>query len=155
MIRLRNILTLAIVCSLLVAGSSVHAQNTSGLGLSYLFGYGSSNIVGYGASTYNNMTPPYFALHPPVYYGQRYSMPYGLSPFAAWPQLQPTPGFHGRPYADRAQLIGNPHYAPCDGCTPISKNDVVIDRSIQPVVIDNPFFKPDAVQLTTAKAEIE
>ncbi|MEM6688481.1 MAG: hypothetical protein AAF664_03580 [Planctomycetota bacterium] len=42
------------------------------------------------------MRPPYFALHPPVYYGARYVRPYGLSPYASQSMLQPTPGYQGR-----------------------------------------------------------
>ena len=49
-----------------------------------------------GSSLYNRSLyglgrlplPPYFALHPPVYYGTRYARPYGVSPFAAPPQVQ-------------------------------------------------------------------
>lgn len=150
MVRFSKVLALAILSSVLVASSSAHAQNCGGLGLSYLFGYGAGNSGLFGAPTYNNMTPPYFALHPPVYYGQRYSMPYGLSPFAAWPQLQPTPGFHGRPYADRAQMLSNPHHVPCVNRAPSTNNSIVANQPAAPLVIDNPFFKPEVAQLTSA-----
>ncbi|TWU67022.1 hypothetical protein V7x_25940 [Crateriforma conspicua] len=41
-------------------------------------------------------TPPYFALNPPVYYGARYSRPYGISPFAAYPTAAAPSGYQGR-----------------------------------------------------------
>jgi len=42
----------------------------------------------YGVRYRNSVsTPPYFALNPPVYYGNRYARPYGASPFASPPLL--------------------------------------------------------------------
>jgi hypothetical protein len=41
-------------------------------------------------------SPPYFALHPPVYYGERYARPYGISPFAAIPNDPVPASYHGR-----------------------------------------------------------
>lgn len=41
-------------------------------------------------------TPPYFALHPPVYYGNRHVRPYGLSPFASLPQVAAPGSYQGR-----------------------------------------------------------
>ncbi|EAQ79758.1 hypothetical protein [Blastopirellula marina] len=42
------------------------------------YGYGN---YGYGYSRINVPTPPYFALHPPVYYSHSVARPYGISPF--------------------------------------------------------------------------
>lgn len=39
---------------------------------------------GYGYQG-NYQTPPYFAIHPPVYLGQRQGMPYGTSPLPRLP----------------------------------------------------------------------
>lgn len=51
----------------------------------------------YGVSYGNSIrTPPYFATNPPVYYGARYTRPYGLSPFAAPPQLTSPAEYHGK-----------------------------------------------------------
>ncbi len=51
----------------------------------------------YGAHYGNSLrTPPYFALNPPVYYGARYSRPYGLSPFAAPPMMDAPADYRGR-----------------------------------------------------------
>lgn len=48
-------------------------------GLPGLYGYGfSGNLYGLGRIP----VPPYFALHPPVYYSEQVARPYGLSPFA-------------------------------------------------------------------------
>jgi len=45
--------------------------------------------------------PPYYALHPPVYYGQQYYRSYGESPFA-------RTDYSSRPQRIRAQVIINP-----------------------------------------------
>lgn len=63
----------------------------------------------------NNFTPPYFSLHPPVYYGNRFYRPYGESPFASWPQLQPNPAYSPQVSSAIARAeatIRNPHYVP-------------------------------------------
>ena len=41
-------------------------------------------------------TPPYFATNPPVYYGARHARPYGLSPFASPPLVQPADSCRSR-----------------------------------------------------------
>lgn len=51
----------------------------------------------YGARFGSSLrTPPYFSLSPPVYYGARFSRPYGLSPFAAPPNSSAPGNFQGR-----------------------------------------------------------
>lgn len=70
----------------------------------------------YGVRYSNSVrTPPYFALNPPVYYGNRYARPYGDSPFASPPlltapssyQVQPAAQFV-RPPASIGREICNP-----------------------------------------------
>jgi hypothetical protein len=96
----------------LLLGSAVHAD-CNNLALAYLFGYGGGHQT-YGVV--NNFTPPYFALHPPVYYGQRFARPYGESPYASWPQLQPNPHYAPRLVADsigpKPRTIANPYFVP-------------------------------------------
>ena len=51
----------------------------------------------YGAQFGTRMrTPPYFATHPPVYYGARHARPYGISPFAAPPMVGAPSSYTGR-----------------------------------------------------------
>lgn len=128
------------------AANADHGIN--GLGLAYLYGYGGFNQG--GMQTYNSSIP-YFAMHPPVYYGQRYSRPYGASPFAAWPQLQSNSAYAPQPHVSRAQTIVNPHA--CPPAAPIH-GVVQTPAPITPLVIDNPFFNP-TVQYTSADATEE
>ena len=59
-------------------------------------------------------TPPYFSIHPPVYYGQRYSRPYGISPFPAMPQVGVPADFKA---IRRSESVVNPQMNPfCTDC---------------------------------------
>ena len=63
------------------------------------FGYGySGSLYGLGRLP----VPPYYAIHPPVYYSLPQARPYGHSPFAYSGDYQP-------PVTVRRQIIRNPH----------------------------------------------
>jgi len=76
----------------------------------YAFQFGYS--LGFQNSFQNRLpTPPYFAIHPPVYYGKRYERPYGDSPFASFPQLRSAPDYYPVPRDTpfRTRTMVNPH----------------------------------------------
>jgi len=55
-------------------------------------------------------TPPYFSVHPPVYYSTRHARPYGMSPFAAPPMVQPAGNYRGRQAAEfTPKPLSNPY----------------------------------------------
>ena len=117
----------------------VSAHN--GLGLAYLYGYRgfASGTRSYGPP------PPYFSMHPPVYYGKRYSRPYGVSPFAAWPQLQANPAYAPERAIRRTQYIVNPHFRDVPSQivpTQTPLGGVVKSLPAKPVEFDNPYFQP-------------
>jgi hypothetical protein len=97
-------------------------------------GFG-TNYYGYGlpAGWYTGVQgrlPPYFALHPPVYYsGQIIRIPYGCSPFA------------------------NP-YGPGCAMAPVTVPAVEPEAAPQTKAIENPFFKPVEVTKTPRKADL-
>ncbi len=126
---------------LLVLACNASAQAQDGLGLAYLFGYG-----GVGGARYPSTfaAPPYFALHPPVYYGERFTRPYGVSPFAAWPQLQPSPSYAPQPHVNRWQAMSTPHCVHCGTSAAVAPHGIV-QAPAKPIEIDNPFFQPEAV----------
>jgi len=97
--------------------------------LMYGWGYGGT----YGSYRNNVPVPPYFALHPPVYYGKRYQRPYGDSPYASLPTLQANPGYMATPRAEMSAKIVNPYF---DGSVVAEE---VAPRG--PITIKNPFFK--------------
>lgn len=55
-------------------------------------------------------TPPYFSVNPPVYYGTRHFRPYGLSPFAAPPQVSASSNYQSQSGASgiRQRQYGGP-----------------------------------------------
>lgn len=73
---------------LLLAGGSLIAASAQADGGGYGFWPGWWGSLGIASDYYigNVPTPPYFALHPPVYYGQRVGMPYGNSPLPRPPR---------------------------------------------------------------------
>ena len=94
------------------------------------------------AYNYRVPTPPYFAVHPPVYYSHPVSRPYGLSPYA-WPA---TPRNFAR-VQQPPRMVHNPF-------TPQTKSRVQRDAvaTSQPQMIFNPFVTEANVtsQLATA-----
>lgn len=140
MYQARFAVLLGLVAFVAPGATTVKAQDP-GLAYGYLFGYGATNTPTIRSFV---PAPPYFALHPPVYYGQRYTRPYGDSPFASWPQLQPAPGYQPRPAASHAQILLNP-YVPCaePGCAASStqsKDSVAGIMPVQALVIENPYY---------------
>ena len=153
--KFSRLLCAALLMAALTASSAstAKAQGFGNLGLSYLYGYGGFN-AGYSQSVYNSSLP-YFSLHPPVYYGKRYTRPYGVSPFASWPQLQSSADYKPTPHVARTMLkplvINNPCYP---ASAKASKGDLTLKVEeptvIQPLVIENPYFK-NRVQYTSDK----
>lgn len=104
---LRRILlpTLAVAAAFLV-GSNCSAND----GFAYsAFGLGIYQPYGIRYST-SVRTPPYFAVNPPVYYGQRHYRPYGASPFASLPLVQAGNGYRTRAAGESASpSLSVPH----------------------------------------------
>jgi hypothetical protein len=103
------------------------------------FGY-SGGIFGDGPriSPYTSglvPTPPYFALHPPVYYSYAVPRPYGYSPYA-YPSYVMTPEF--KPV--KPQMFLNPHVPPKDD----SKSDKAKPAADENHTTQSPrvFFNP-------------
>lgn len=134
----------AIAVIMLAAPSQVQAGN--GYGGFGNFGLGGGGVFGSGfSSPYASSripTPPYFALHPPVYYSVPVPRTYGYSPFPYQGNVR-TPDI--APAAGAPLSIVNPYVTqpvkaeveaketPADGDTAIAK----------PLMIVNPFVKQD------------
>lgn len=129
---------LVLSCLALIVLSASAKADCGGLGLGYLFGYGGFGNVGLGTTAFGP-PPPYFALHPPVYYGKRYARPYGVSPYAAWPQLQPAAGYAPQQHVNRApHMITNQYFPPAAPIAPVG--GVVSNKAAAPLEIENPYF---------------
>lgn len=122
-------MTLALACS--VPAADAYQPGLAGYGLATPF------LVGYGTST---ATIPYFARHPPVYYGARQYRSYGTSPYAVppgWPGV--TSYSAGRGQVGRP--VGNP-FVCTGGCSPLATGSRAAQREAEPpvgLVQTNPF----------------
>ncbi len=148
MFKLRWALLLAVAMHFTT--TEARAQDPLGLGYGYLFGYGATNTPAIRSFV---PAPPYFALHPPVYYGKRYVRPYGDSPFASWPQLQPAPGYRPTPAANHRQIIVNPYAPVAPTVAPAVSSPVVIkSEAASPMIVENPYYRaPQARGYASAK----
>ncbi len=121
------------------------------------FGYGGYGYYNYGIRPYVP-APPYFALHPPVYYGARYTRPYGDSPFASPSQLRPTASYAPTRHVERSLTVNNPYAVmpmvpetiqapmqmPAPDAQPAPVNTVAPSPVVvKPLIIDNPYFQPE------------
>jgi hypothetical protein len=140
---IRNFALAFVVCSSLIAAMpSAHAHDP----FAFQFGY----TLGYQNSFRNRLpAPPYFAVYPPVYYGQRYRRPYGDSPFASWPTLQSAPGYHAVPAEGQfrsTRTIVNPHVElphvkinESAGKEPVADIPVTVPKAGSKVTVVNPY----------------
>lgn len=128
-----------LIPGLLVLALSSVAKADGGLAAAYLYGYGGFGNIGVRSF---GPTPPYFAMHPPVYYGQRYTRPYGVSPYAAWPQLQSNSAFRPSVYPQRATIMANPHFGSPAICEvpEVKAGFAARETTVKPLTIDNPYF---------------
>ena len=119
--------------ALAAAGASAQAQDC---GCGYGYGYGNYAFLGYpfAYSQGANYVPPYFAIHPPVYYSPHIiARPYGWSPYA-WPSTAMVPATP----AARPMVIMNAHVKAAESKVAESKPQMI--DGIQPEEIANPFF---------------
>ncbi len=95
-------------------------------------GYGYQNYYGYRG---NIPTPPYFAIHPPVFYGERVERSYGISPFAALPPMHSE---LAKPRNNGSKaMVMNPYCTETiEEITPVENQ---VSQIAKPKVIFNPF----------------
>jgi len=122
------------------AGVTAEAQDPFAFQFGYTLGYQNS-------FKYRVPAPPYFSVHPPVYYGKRYTRPYGESPYASWPLLQANPSYMPMPTANfSAMSIVNPNCETVIPTTKVGTDDTMAEKpTVAPstvseaIVIINPY----------------
>ena len=85
-------------------------------------------------------SPPYFAIHPPVYYGPRIRMAYGHSPIARPPlTVVAMPRHREMPEAPRQTelIIRNPHVG--DDSAESGQGTAATG----PQIVENPYYSPN------------
>lgn len=151
----------------LLSPALANAGDFGNLAMATMFGYGGA--WNNQPMVVNNFTPPYFALHPPVYYGDRYYRPYGDSPYASWPQLQANPAYAPRMSAATERTIvtiQNHHCAPmapgmapeiAPGMIHLAPPEQVAPPAVQPKIEQpaQPGKVPDVVNRRNGPVTIE
>lgn len=130
--RCAIMLLLTALCAIATSGSAKADGGWfgySGYGFPW-FGYGNNGPAAYALG--NIPAPPYFALHPPVYYSYPIAHPYGHSPFAC-----PCHGHHGNEQL-AVRVIANPHVAQKPSDQAAEKKDRV---AVALPRIANPYFQ--------------
>jgi hypothetical protein len=127
-------------------GFSSAANAQEGVSVFYGYGAGSGYFGDHGrASMYTTglvPTPPYFAIHPPVYYSVPVPRPYGYSPYA-YPAYVQTPA----PAKSEPVAHVNPFVEPLEKSEPVAP----VNRSTaSPRVQANPFAAEPSIELATA-----
>jgi len=106
------------------------------------WGYGGYGGYGYGWG-FNQATnyvpsPPYYAIHPPVYYSSQITARhYGASPFAWTPGMEPITyvGEGGMASAPEPEIIENPYVTSKN----TSKQASAVEKVVEPLRMENPF----------------
>ena len=116
-----------------LACSGVQAFDGYGYGNFPWFGYGNNGPAAYALG--NIPAPPYFALHPPVYYSHVITpRSYGRSPFACSCNCHPG----GLRVA--AQVVANP-FVQARPIAPKPSTEKPVNVAAAPQVIANPFYE--------------
>jgi hypothetical protein len=100
-------------------------------------GFPNPGWLGYYGSPYSLgqiPVPPYFALHPPVYYSMPVARTYGYSPYA-------YPGSVRTPEIVTPEVIENPHAKPGPEPPPAPTPTALKTASVQ--IIENPFVRKE------------
>ena len=128
------IAAVAIVLFLLGLNTPAQAQCAAPYGSD---GFPYPGWLGYYGSPYSLgqiPVPPYFSLHPPVYYSHAVPRPYGYSPYA-------YPGTMQTPDVATPEVIENPYVQPKAEPEPAVQEKSVKTASYQ--IIENPFVRPE------------
>ncbi len=138
---------LAAAVALFVSTSPQAKAFDPALGYGYGFGYGSG--LGQNLLIRSRLpTPPYFAIYPPVYYGERYQRPYGDSPFAALPQLQSNASYQPQLRATTTTILSNPYCTNCNSTVVPAQAQSPLASQTEPVGqsrwIENPYVSPES-----------
>jgi hypothetical protein len=121
-------------CAALAWGCLTHDAHAQSLGCYGTYGFAHPGFFGYSGSPYSLgqiPTPPYFAIHPPVYYSHPVPRTYGYSPYA-------YPGTMETPEIVEPEVIENPYVTQPAQEEPASNVKVVRYQ-----VIDNPYVRDE------------
>ena len=127
------------------ASADGFATPSAGLGAYYAGGFPAYGFGGYFSSPYamdRIPTPPYFAIHPPVYYSAPFPRTYGYSPFA-YPGTVRTPEIE----VTKPVMIENPYTS---DKKKEDRNDLKTAKSTSRLII-NPFVRSSDTKIASVE----
>jgi hypothetical protein len=140
---MKRFLVVAFLALAAMAVTSPQASAGNPAGLGFLpFGFYQPYGSQFGTSI---RTPPYFTTNPPVYYGARHARPYGISPFASPPMVQPNEGYRSRLRTNFMVPPRQPTAPLCNSCVSHSKTfkkPAVEQKFVLGQIRENPFVEP-------------
>lgn len=128
---LRFVLPAAVLAVALSAGTASADCYGNGIGNCW---FGNLNAYGASGTLYGSgylFVPPYFAVHPPVYYSHQYYRPYGWTPYAQPSFISPVV------LKAEPRMIVNPHVAVKE---PKEVKQPKSDNTAKAEMIVNPYF---------------
>ena len=128
---------LLIVCAVLAWGCLQMDAQAQALGAYGSYGFAHPGFFGYSGSPYSLgliPTPPYYSIHPPVYYSHSVPRTYGYSPYA-YPGTVPTPE------VVEPEIIDNPHATPAP-----SEEPAAMLKTVRFQMIYNPYVRDELKQ---------
>ena len=135
---------IALLVAVLLVWSAAQPAQAQILGQG-VHGFGHAGFYGYSSPYASGRipTPPYFSIHPPVYYSAPIPRTYGYSPYA-YPGSVRTPELS----VAAPEMIHNPHAKPA-----IQKVDskVKVASVVKPLLVVNPYATKDRTQLAAAQ----
>ncbi len=145
--RSRTIISALAVCLLLSAAATQASAQGYGCcdqSIGHRTGFGvSGSLYGLGYVP----VPPYFALHPPVYYSYPVPRTYGYSPHA-YPRTVMTPEYR----APQPLEVINPHVKPAEEKE--AATSAGFQTASAPLMVINPFVDQSPATGTLAKAPV-
>ena len=98
-------------------------------------------------------TPPYFALHPPVYYSHPVARSYGYSPYA-YPGTTMTPEVY-ESSGPAPEVIMNPYVEPTSSQQHTNEDEDLKTAQVKPTVIINPYATASANRFIVSVADVD
>ena len=147
----KTALSAAAVFAVLSIAAADHVQAQSPFAVPGCgYGYAGFGLLGSPYALGRVPEPPYFAIHPPVYYSHPVPRTYGYSPFA-YPGSVRTPEIQVE--ATTAKAIRNPYAAPVRSEQP-PQVDINITKSLPaPLEVINPFVDRAETKMVAVEDE--
>lgn len=127
-----------------MADGNIIVHSTSSVGFGNNCGLGYGNRWSWGPYSLNRSLgylpmPPYYAMHPPVYYSHNVAVPYGMSPYPI-SSYSPSVSYVAERPTPEPQVVVNPYVSQERASDPVSTEPAmkVVDAAGEAVAVQSP-----------------